>query len=199
MIMVVNLMRKLATARYILSFFIVSHQLLPPSVSAFSSQPLTLGSKTYISTQLNAIAERNREEELAKLATNLKVSPAKVTELLIGQRRKLSGSEPKAIHIDWLLNVNSDQESSVPITKKKAVVPKTKKTAVPKKKTTNKKISKDKTLLSNIEFAQRTDLHPATKRALIETLGLVSMTEIQSKTFDAALSGKDVLGRARTG
>jgi len=198
--MAVNLMRKLATARYILSIFfiIVSHQLLPPcSVSAFSSQPLTFESKI-TSTQLNAIAKKNREEELAKLATNLKVSPTKVTELLIGQRRKLSGSEPKAIHIDWLLNVNSEQqESSVPVaTKKKAAVPKKKTAAVTKKKVPT---NKDASLLSNIEFAQRTDLHPATKRALVETLGLVSMTEIQSKTFDAALSGKDVLGRARTG
>ena len=188
---------KPATARYILSicFLIAIHHLLLPSVSAFSSQ-LTFGSKIF-STPLHAIAERNREEELAKLATNLKVSPTKVTELLTGQRRKLSGSEPKAIHIDWLLNVNSEQqESSVSVATKKTV---------PKKKTTvvtNKKkvpTNKDASLLSNIEFAQRTDLHPATKRALIETLGLVSMTEIQSKTFDAALSGKDVLGRARTG
>ena len=187
------------TARYILSiifFIIASHQLLPPSVSALSSQPLTVGSKI-TSTQLHAIAERNREEELAKLATNLKVSPAKVTELLIGQRRKLSGSEPKAVHIDWLLNVNPERESSVPVaTKKKAAVPKKKTAAVTKKKVPT---NKDASLLSNIEFAQRTDLHPATKRALVETLGLVSMTEIQSKTFDAALSGKDVLGRARTG
>ena len=192
-------MRKLSTERYILSIFFISiaiHHFLPPSVSAFSSQPLTFGSKI-TSTKLNAIANKNREEELAKLATNLKVSPAKVTELLIGQRRKLSGSEPKAIHIDWLLNVNSEQqESSVPITKKKAAVPKKKTTAVTKKKVPT---NKDASLLSNIEFAQRTDLHPATKRALVETLGLVSMTEIQSKTFDAALSGKDVLGRARTG
>jgi len=189
-------MRKLATARYILSiiFIITIHHFLP-SVSAFSSQ-LTFESKI-TSTQLNAIANKNREEELAKLATNLKVSPAKVTELLIGQRRKLSGSEPKAIHIDWLLNVNSERESSVPVAKKKAVVSKKKTAAVTKKKKVS--TNKDASLLSNIEFAQRTDLHPATKRALVETLGLVSMTEIQSKTFDAALSGKDVLGRARTG
>lgn len=196
---VVNLMRKLTTARYIssITFIIAIHQLLPPSVCAFSSRPLTFGSKI-TSTQLNAIANKNREEELAKLATNLKVSPSKVTELLIGQRRKLSGSEPKAIHIDWLLNIPPDDKTN----NRKIVLKKEvskKKTAVPKKKTTNKKISKDKTLLSNIEFAQRTDLHPATKRALVETLGLVSMTEIQSKTFDAALSGRDVLGRARTG
>ena len=189
----------LKTARYILSIiFIISiaiHHLLPSTVSAFSSQ-LTFGSKI-TSTPLHAIAERNREEELAKLATNLKVSPTKVTELLTGQRRKLSGSEPKAIHIDWLLNVNSEQqESSVPVAKKKAAVPKKKTTEVTKKKVPT---NKDASLLSNIEFALRTDLHPATKRALTETLGLVSMTEIQSKTFDAALSGKDVLGRARTG
>ena len=197
--MAINLMRKLATARYILSiiFIIAIHQLLPP-VSAFSSLPSLTARDTYYITKLDAVSNRDREEELAKLATNLKVSPAKVTELLKGQRRKLSGSEPKAIHIDWLLNVTPDDKTiNRKIVPKKAVSKK--KTAVPKKKTTNKMISKDKTLLSNIEFAQRTDLHPATKRALVETLGLVSMTEIQSKTFDAALSGKDVLGRARTG
>ena len=58
---------------------------------------------------------------------------------------------------------------------------------------------KDPTLLSNVEFATREDLHPSSKRALTEVMGLKTMTEIQSKTYAAALSGRDVLGRARTG
>jgi ATP-dependent RNA helicase MSS116 len=37
------------------------------------------------------------------------------------------------------------------------------------------------------------------KAAVTQKLGLETMTEIQAKTFDAASSGKDVLGRARTG
>jgi ATP-dependent RNA helicase MSS116 len=58
---------------------------------------------------------------------------------------------------------------------------------------------KDPTLLSDVRFAERTDIHPATKRAIKEVLGHEQMTEIQSKTFAAALSGQSVLGRARTG
>ncbi len=54
-------------------------------------------------------------------------------------------------------------------------------------------------LLTNVEFASRMDLHPSTRRALAETMGLSRMTEIQAKTYDAAYSGWDVLGRARTG
>jgi ATP-dependent RNA helicase MSS116 len=48
-------------------------------------------------------------------------------------------------------------------------------------------------------FASRADLHPSTRRALADTMGLVRMTEIQARTYDAARSGRDVLGRARTG
>eukprot|EP00586_Coscinodiscus_wailesii_P020145 CAMPEP_0172496766 /NCGR_PEP_ID=MMETSP1066-20121228/92627_1 /TAXON_ID=671091 /ORGANISM="Coscinodiscus wailesii, Strain CCMP2513" /LENGTH=693 /DNA_ID=CAMNT_0013269221 /DNA_START=388 /DNA_END=2469 /DNA_ORIENTATION=- len=58
---------------------------------------------------------------------------------------------------------------------------------------------KDPTLLTSDRFATRTDLHPASKRAVTEILGHDSMTEIQSGTFAAASAGRDVLGRARTG
>lgn len=58
---------------------------------------------------------------------------------------------------------------------------------------------KDPTLLTKVEFATREDLHPSSKRALTEVMGLKTMTEIQSKTYAAALLGRDVLGRARTG
>lgn len=42
---------------------------------------------------------------------------------------------------------------------------------------------KDPTLLTNVKFQERQDIHPATKRALAEVMGLQSMTEIQSKTY----------------
>jgi ATP-dependent RNA helicase MSS116 len=58
---------------------------------------------------------------------------------------------------------------------------------------------KDPTLLSIVKFAERTDIHPATKRAITEVMGLQSMTQIQAKTYAAALAGDSVLGRARTG
>ena len=145
-----------------------------------------------------------------KLADGLGVSEAKVQELLLGQRQKLKGTEAKAKHIDWLLNVEVQIDKSTPVKKKKnkgiksVVMGSTTKISNSSlsRSTTAKKSkhqSKDESLLSDVEFAKRDDLHPATKRALIETLGLTSMTEIQSKTYDAALSGKDVLGRARTG
>ena len=58
---------------------------------------------------------------------------------------------------------------------------------------------KDPTLLTNVIFSERTDLHPSTKRALTELMGLQAMTAIQAETYAAAWSGQSVLGRARTG
>ena len=49
------------------------------------------------------------------------------------------------------------------------------------------------------EFKDIADLHPSTIKAITDVLGLQKMTEIQHKTFHAAVTGKDVLGRARTG
>ena len=57
----------------------------------------------------------------------------------------------------------------------------------------------DPTLLTNLSFAECDELHPSSKRALVEDMGLQTMTEVQAKTFAAALAGKDVLARARTG
>ena len=42
---------------------------------------------------------------------------------------------------------------------------------------------KDPTLLTNVQFEERDDLHPATKRAITQVLGLQVMTEIQEKTY----------------
>lgn len=41
----------------------------------------------------------------------------------------------------------------------------------------------DPTLLTNVKFQERNDIHPATKRALVEVMGLQAMTEIQSQTY----------------
>jgi ATP-dependent RNA helicase MSS116 len=59
--------------------------------------------------------------------------------------------------------------------------------------------TQDPTLLTTYRFDERADLHPGTKRAVTEVMGFQQMTEIQYKTFNAALEGKSVLGRARTG
>ena len=57
----------------------------------------------------------------------------------------------------------------------------------------------DHTLLTNLSFSECKELHPSSKRALVEDMGLQTMTEVQAKTFAAALAGKDILARARTG
>ena len=48
-------------------------------------------------------------------------------------------------------------------------------------------------------FSSLETIHPASLHAITHKLKLTRMTEIQSKTFDAASTGSDVLGRARTG
>lgn len=57
----------------------------------------------------------------------------------------------------------------------------------------------DPTLLTNIEFSNQTLISPPIRRALTEVLGVKQMTEIQAKSFSAALNGENVLGHARTG
>lgn len=47
-------------------------------------------------------------------------------------------------------------------------------------------------------FEDLEDLHPITKAAL-QAQGITTMTEIQAKTWKAAITGRDVLGRSRTG
>lgn len=156
---------------------------------------------------------KTRHDELVRLSQRLDIPPSKVRDLLLKQRQKLKGSdEAKVRHIDWLLNdATSNDQEVVPIrARKKQSTSTTKKKRSPKKvlakleevspkKKRTKSKNNDASPPSNIEFAQRTDLHPATKRAITEVLGLTTMTEIQSRTYDAALTGKDVLGRARTG
>ena len=48
-------------------------------------------------------------------------------------------------------------------------------------------------------FASLPGLHPSSLHAVTHKLHISTMTEIQQKTFMAAASGRDVLGRARTG
>ena len=57
----------------------------------------------------------------------------------------------------------------------------------------------DPTLLTDQSFAECDNIHPSSKRALVEDMGLQKMTEVQAKTYNAAISGQDVLARARTG
>eukprot|EP00588_Corethron_pennatum_P008007 CAMPEP_0194294958 /NCGR_PEP_ID=MMETSP0169-20130528/52197_1 /TAXON_ID=218684 /ORGANISM="Corethron pennatum, Strain L29A3" /LENGTH=578 /DNA_ID=CAMNT_0039043995 /DNA_START=154 /DNA_END=1886 /DNA_ORIENTATION=- len=53
--------------------------------------------------------------------------------------------------------------------------------------------------MTETRFSELEGIHPATLRGVTEGLGLERLTEIQQKTYGAAASGQDVLGRARTG
>lgn len=95
----------------------------------------------------------------------------------------------------------SNSDTSAP--KKKRAVRPMRPTANPNEETmdddsVSSATGADPSLLSNLKFKDL-DLHHNTKKALIETLKLETMTEIQSKTFTRAAGGTDVLGRARTG
>jgi superfamily II DNA/RNA helicase len=59
--------------------------------------------------------------------------------------------------------------------------------------------TKNETETAPHAFASLSGLHPASLHAVTHKLHLSTMTEIQQKTFMAASSGQDVLGRARTG
>ena len=48
-------------------------------------------------------------------------------------------------------------------------------------------------------FSSISELHPSSLHAIEQKMKLKSMTEIQHKTFVAAATGQDILGRARTG
>jgi len=54
-------------------------------------------------------------------------------------------------------------------------------------------------MLTDSYFADRSDIHELSKKAIANVLKLERMTEIQKGTYEAASKGKDVLGRARTG
>eukprot|EP00521_Asterionellopsis_glacialis_P013941 CAMPEP_0195308052 /NCGR_PEP_ID=MMETSP0707-20130614/38025_1 /TAXON_ID=33640 /ORGANISM="Asterionellopsis glacialis, Strain CCMP134" /LENGTH=798 /DNA_ID=CAMNT_0040372311 /DNA_START=94 /DNA_END=2491 /DNA_ORIENTATION=+ len=198
----------------------------PPKSSALVKSVVNASYKKQSAVTLYAqkFQGKNREEELGRLAIQMKVGIPKLKQVLQSHRQKLDDSSEKAEWIDWVLEVGpSKQSSSI---KSTAAVTKTK-AAAPKKKTTNVISSRrpkrpasveersyqrkqeaksrqaealqDPTLLTNVKFAERNDLHPSSKRALTEIMGLKTMTEIQSKTYAAAASGSDVLGRARTG
>jgi len=56
----------------------------------------------------------------------------------------------------------------------------------------------DPSLLTNIRFSDL-DLHPMTRKALVDGLGLQTMTHVQAKTYGAAREGKSILAHSRTG
>jgi len=125
--------------------------------------------------------EKTREEELQILAKTLSLDSSSLLELLAKQRNKMDGSTEKAKHIDWLLKKQSSHTNLPAGTKGGSIL----------RKSNGSK--------PNAESSAEGTSVETSKRALIDVMGLSTMTEIQAKTYAAALSGRDVLGRARTG
>ena len=160
--------------------------------------------------------------ELAQWATKLGTSVPRLTEML---QQKLAEStdrtSEKAEYMDWIVSETTgggaaNGSSSSKSKNQRKRNNKKKKNDAPKNTSSNNNntsnsqnnvasaaaaassSSKQQTFQTDVHFRDA-NLHPLSKRALTETMGFSSMTEIQAKTLEAASSGQDVLGRARTG
>jgi len=143
-------------------------------------------------------AGKSQSQELAKMAENMHLTPQELQQVLKERLEAMDPATEKAEYVDWLLSSSSDKGADVAsngATKQKpTTLTSSNGTSKPASKTSNAQV-----FHSNVLFSERTDLHPNSKRAITEVMQLTSMTEIQEKTFAAASSGRDVLGRARTG
>ena len=157
-----------------------------------------------------------KSKELKRLSQIMNLTVPQLKEALHKRRTKLDDTSEKAQYVDWLLTEEDKRKGSfdkvdvVPTqARKQQRVRPIKPTRSSKEepeiqppqdlKIQNSNAIQDKSLLSHTSFAQHESIHPLTRKALSQVLGLEYMTEIQSKTFTPALEGKDVLGRARTG
>jgi hypothetical protein len=134
-------------------------------------------------------------KELASWAKKLNLSSESQLHILLSEKlHKMDPSSEHAEYLHWLLStIKATKNSNKEIRRSNNRVDTV-------RKISNKDAAdKQQTFETNVMFADCSNLHPLSKRALIEGMGLTSMTEIQAKTFDAASTGQDVLGRARTG
>jgi len=144
---------------------------------------------------------KERDEELSRLVNKLKMNSVEDLLRVLKQKRSQTNDDEvnKAEYIDWLLSsTDKDEEATQKQQQQKKAVSLNKEQQQ-KKASSSKKKQQQSSFLTGENFVDRTDIHPASKRALTEVFKITSMTEIQSKTFEAASSGRDVLGRARTG
>eukprot|EP00978_Attheya_sp_CCMP212_P047158 scaffold421244_cov58-Attheya_sp.AAC.3 len=184
---------------------------LQPGALAFVVMPPAQCSRTvhFASTESSSPKLRDRKKELQILADTMKVTVDELRPVLRKQRAKMSPDAPRAKYVDWLLAPTFDKstsssgedsprnlKSSVPRRPKKKVPTPTEETSP-----VSAAISPivQATFQSKMTFAQLEDLHPMTKRALVNDMKLEYMTEIQARTYAPARSGQDVLARARTG
>lgn len=181
---------------------------------AFLSSSSSLAAAVYSETTLRRTMGKDRRVELTKMAQKMNLDESQLEQILVENLRTMDPTTEKAEYIDWLLSSSSAvarakrKSAGLPTTPTKKTLVKTVATRTtaptaiaPKKKTVVKKKNGEnqkQTFATNVLFADRQDLHPLSKRAVAQ-MGLTSMTEIQDRTFEAASTGRDVLGRARTG
>jgi ATP-dependent RNA helicase MSS116 len=132
-----------------------------------------------------SFATKDRQEELQKLATTLDVDTSKVKDLLKQQALKPNLDPERTKYIQWLLGSKS---KSAPATQQESPPPPAQQQSV-----------QNANLHSSTKFNDIESLHPMTKKAIAEMLPHEYMTDIQAQTYHVATTGKDVLGRARTG
>jgi len=140
------------------------------------------------------IRGKDRSRALAEMADRMQTDPNRLQKILKKNYSTLNPDSEKAEYIDWLLK-DPTMNDAVKVTMTATVKPSK---VAPVDQIKKSAATQQQTFSTDVMFAERNDLHPHSKRAIAE-MGLVSMTEIQARTFEAASSGRDVLGRARTG
>eukprot|EP00977_Amphora_coffeiformis_P007817 scaffold1717_cov169-Amphora_coffeaeformis.AAC.12 len=143
------------------------------------------------------IQGKDRSQALTEMAHRMQTSPDKLQNVLKRNLSTLNPESEKAEYIDWLLK-DPTMKEKVSLTATTATPSQAAPADQLKKTTTTSTTTEQQTFSTDVMFADRSDMHPHSKRAIAE-MGLKSMTEIQAKTFEAASSGRDVLARARTG
>eukprot|EP00568_Trieres_chinensis_P012978 CAMPEP_0183298272 /NCGR_PEP_ID=MMETSP0160_2-20130417/5342_1 /TAXON_ID=2839 ORGANISM="Odontella Sinensis, Strain Grunow 1884" /NCGR_SAMPLE_ID=MMETSP0160_2 /ASSEMBLY_ACC=CAM_ASM_000250 /LENGTH=737 /DNA_ID=CAMNT_0025460279 /DNA_START=1 /DNA_END=2214 /DNA_ORIENTATION=+ len=179
------------------------------SLSSGSSRLIRLSATSIQSAEGGKYHGKDREKELARLAKNLNVNDETLKEVLKKKSLELDANSDKARYVKWLLSGDTEQKSPRmrKVTKTRQNTSGGRQNKMAEGQIETRRVAtterRDKALdemnlLTDSHFAQRKDLHPASKRAL-DRMGMERMTEIQAKTFAAAAIGRDVLGRARTG
>lgn len=168
--------------------------------------------RNYSEATIDRLQGLDAEDEFSKLATKLNTPPKQLkvvlTKRLAGMDLALNdGTQEKAEYLDWLLSGSTgggDEKNGSTVTSKAKPKPPVNRSPVAEKRKPVRRMmstesgGEKQTFATEVTFADRPDLHPNSKRA-VAAMGLTTMTEIQDRTFSAASSGKDVLGRARTG
>lgn len=174
-----------------------------------SSRLYSVGGKVYSPTTETRVEGLDASEEFMKLSEKLGTRPVELIKVLeqrlASMEQQPNRSVEKFEYVDWLLSGSTRNDAidpRVPTKPSSSIKADPSPTKVHPKKESHKKLMRDdskaQSFSTEILFADRTDLHPNSKRAVAD-MGLISMTEIQNRTFAPASSGRDVLGRARTG